>query len=209
MRVLGKKRKIILRFYKMFAILVIFSIFAVILDTRIRPVVKRKVADCAKTDTTIILNQTLLKEIERLGISYADLSNITRAEDNSITSIEVNSLAVNSFKAILAISVSNALEKIDQFEFSVALGTLLGPEMLNETGPRIPFKVSSSGFVDTEIISDFKEAGINQTVHRILLSVKTNVSCYFPGYFVSTNVEMELTLAETVIIGQVPRYFGT
>ena len=203
-----KRNRVYSKLLKIISLILIFCIFAFIIDSRIRPIVKMKVVDCARADTTIILNKILLKEIEELNISYSDFAKIIRTNENLIASIEINSIAVNKFKALLAISATNAVEEIDEFEFSIAVGTLLGPEMLNETGPRIPFKVSSSKFVDTEIKSSFEEAGINQTIHRILLCVKTNIACYFPGYFVTTDVEMILTLAETVIIGEVPRFYS-
>lgn len=203
-----KRKQIYYKLIKIVSFVLIFCVFAYIIDSRIRPIVKMKVIDCARTDTTIILNNTLLEEIDKLNISYNDFAKIIRSEDNLITSIEINSIAVNSFKAMLATAITKAVEEIDEFEFSIAVGTLLGPEMFNETGPRIPFKVSSSKFVDTEIKSSFEEAGINQTIHRMLLCVKTNIACYFPGYFVTTDVEMKLTLAETVIIGDVPKFYS-
>ncbi len=203
-----KRNRAYSKLIKLISFILIFCISAFIIDSRIRPIVKMKVVDCARADTTIILNNTLLREIDELNISYSDFAKIIRTEENLIASIEINSVAINKFKALFAISATNAVAEINEFKFSIAIGTLLGPEMLNETGPRIPFRVSSSEFVDTEIKSSFEESGINQTIHRILLCVKTNIACYFPGYFVTTDVEMILTLAETVIIGEVPKFYS-
>ncbi len=205
---LRKRRKLSAIFYYITVTLLILSIFLVFCDTRVRPVIKRKVRDCARTDTVLILNKILLKQIEELNIKYSDMAYIRYGSDGHITSIEVDSSAVNTFKAAFALSVSESLHQIDEFNFSLRLGTLLGPEFLAERGPEIPFKVSSSEYVQTEILSEFKESGINQTVHRILLEVSVNICCYFPGYTTSVTVSSKLTLAETVIIGTVPQFYA-
>ena len=205
---LKKKRKKGLFFYYFICFIVCFALLLVFCDTRIRPVIKRKVRDCARTETVYIINRTLLKEIEELKIKYSDLAIVSRNESDEITSIETDTFAVNRFKAKFALSVTEALREIEQFDFKIRLGTLLGPEFLTNTGPEIPFKVASSEFVQTEITSDFEESGINQTLHQIYLDVTINVCCYFPGYTTSATVQTELTLAETIIVGTVPSFFA-
>ncbi len=207
-RKLRKRRKMPAFFYYFTVIFLIISILLVFCDTRIRPVIKRKVRDCARTETVLILNKILLEQIKELHIKYSDMAYIHYGSDGQITSIEIDSSAVNTFKAAFALSASEALHQINEFEFSLRLGTLLGPELLTERGPKIPFKVSSSEYVQTEIVSRFEDAGINQTVHRILLDVSVNICCYFPGYSTSVTVQSELTLAETVIIGTVPQFYA-
>lgn len=202
-----KKKKCYFFIYKILAITVVFAVFLVFCDTRVRPTIKRKVRDIARTDSTYILNETLLSQINNLDIKYSDFVTIKTTDEGKISSVETNSLELNKFKALFALSVTRALREIEDFDFSISVGTLMGPEFLIERGPKIPFKVSSSEYVKTEIESRFEESGINQTVHKILLEVTVNVCCYFPGYSTSVNVDTELLLAETVIIGEVPKYY--
>lgn len=188
--------------------LLIISLLLVFCDTRVRPVIKRKVRDIARTQTVEILNQILLKEIEELELSYDMFAKINYNSSGAIASIESNTVSINKFKASFALSVTRALEEINQFDFYISLGTLMGPEFFTERGPKIHFKVLSSEYVQTEIVSRFEEAGINQTAHKILLDVTVNVCCYFPGYTTSVTVQSELCLAETVIIGTVPSFYA-
>lgn len=205
---LNKKRKRNVFFYYLICFFVIFALLLIFCDARIRPVIKRKVRDCARTETVYIINRTLLKEIEELDIKYSDLAIVSRNGAGEITSIQTNTFAVNRFKAKFALSVTDALREIEQFKFGIRLGTLLGPEFLTNTGPEIPFKVASSEFVQTEITSDFEQSGINQTLHRIYLDVTINVCCYFPGYTTSATIQTELTLGETIIVGTVPSFYA-
>ena len=186
----------------------IFAIIFIFCDTRIRPVVKRKVRDCARTYTVEILNEILLKEISELNLTYDMLTNINYSSNGAISSIETDTVAINKFKASFALATTDALNKINQYNLYISLGTLLGPEILAERGPKIHFTVLSSEYVQTEILSRFEEAGINQTMHKILLDVSVNICCYFPGYTTSVTVQSELVLAETVIIGTVPNFYS-
>jgi len=189
--------------------LLIATILLVFCDTRVRPVIKRKVRDCARTETVTILNRILLKQIDELGIEYSDIAKIHYDSNQNITSIEIDTVSANRFKAAFALSITDALTEIEQFDFSIRLGTLMGPEFLTEQGPEIHFNVLSSEYVQTEILSRFEEAGINQTVHKILLDVSVNICCYFPGYYTSVTVQSELVLAETVIVGTVPNFYAS
>ena len=190
------------------AILLIISLLLVFCDTRVRPVIKRKVRDIARTQTVEILNQILLNEIEELSLTYSMFARINYDQSGEISSIETDTVSINKFKASFALSVTKALEEINQYDFYIRLGTLMGPELLTERGPKIYFNVLSSEYVQTEIISRFEEAGINQTAHKILLDVCVNICCYFPGYTTSVTVQSELMLAETVIIGTVPNIYS-
>lgn len=207
-KILRKRRKRPIFLYYFISFSLIFAVLLVFCDTRIRPVIKRKVRDYARTDAVYILNRTLSEEIEKLDLKYDDLANISRDENGIVTSIETDTIMVNRFKAAFALSVTDALNEIENFSFHLHLGTLLGPEFLTETGPKIPFKVSSSQYVQTEILSKFEESGINQTIHRIYLDVSINVCCYFPGYTTSATINTELTLAETIIVGNVPQFYA-
>ncbi len=190
------------------ALVLALALLLVFCDTRVRPVIKRKVRDIARTQTVQILNEILLKEIDELELSYDMFAKINHNSSGAISSIETDTVTINKFKASFAISVTRALEQINQYDFYIKLGTLMGPEFLTERGPKIYFNVLSSEYVQTEIISRFEEAGINQIAHKILLDVSVNICCYFPGYTTSVTVQSELMLAETVIIGTVPNFYS-
>ncbi|HBR30977.1 MAG TPA: sporulation protein YunB, partial [Clostridiales bacterium] len=60
------------------------------------------------------------------------------------------------------------------------------------------------GTVASEIRSDFKSAGINQSLHRIMLEFKICVSLLSPFASSSSEFVSSLCIAETVIVGEVP-----
>ena len=66
-----------------------------------------------------------------------------------------------------------------------------------------------SGNVSADFNSSFESAGINQTKHQIYLDVKTSVYSFLPGFRTTTDVETNILVAETVIVGAVPQLVTT
>ena len=78
--------------------------------------------------------------------------------------------------------------------------------MLNGRGPKIPLKISLSGSVKANFRSLFESGGINQTKHQLYLDVSTNVFALIPGYPTTTTIDTSILVAETVLIGDVPKF---
>ena len=62
----------------------------------------------------------------------------------------------------------------------------------------------TDGTVETDLRSEFKEAGINQTLHRIYLEVKCNVNILTPYSTITETIYNQVLLVEGVIIGNIP-----
>ncbi len=74
----------------------------------------------------------------------------------------------------------------------------------------IPVRILSIRNSDAEFRSDFSQAGINQTLHRVIMEVNIEVSVLILGETDSFRVSSSVIVAETVIIGDVPNtYFQT
>lgn len=65
----------------------------------------------------------------------------------------------------------------------------------------------TEGTVETELKSEFKEAGINQTLHRIYLEIKCNVSILTPYETINETIVNQVLLTEGVIIGNIPNTY--
>lgn len=84
------------------------------------------------------------------------------------------------------------------------LGTFSGISIFLGKGPNITLKLVPMGVVSTEIVSKFYNAGINNTIHRIYLRLKTQVSIVLPIKNNLIDTVSEIMLCENVIVGEVP-----
>lgn len=64
--------------------------------------------------------------------------------------------------------------------------------------------MSTIGNVETDLVSEFSQAGINQTKHRIFLEVNCSVTILTPFDTIEQNIKNQVLIAEAVIVGDVP-----
>ena len=86
-------------------------------------------------------------------------------------------------------------------------GNFTGNSLFSGIGPNIKIRVMPAGTVTTEFKTEFLSAGINQTRHRVYVSVVCHMRVVAP--FASDNVVVDnsVTVAETILIGEVPSYY--
>ena len=79
--------------------------------------------------------------------------------------------------------------------------------MLSGKGPGVPIRISSIGNVETDLRSEFKEQGINQTLHRVYLQVVCEVSILTPYNDINEKISNQVLIAENVIVGRIPNTY--
>ena len=115
---------------------------------------------------------------------------------------------INFLKSTITLAVQEKVVNMGKRNVKIPIGTFSGTEILNGRGPKIPLHVTMTGSVVTDFKSEFIEAGINQTKHRLYLNISTNVFALIPGFPVNTSINTDIIVAETVIVGEVPSFFA-
>lgn len=86
-------------------------------------------------------------------------------------------------------------------------GSFTGIKLLAGRGPGIKIRISTVGNVETDLKSEFEAQGINQTLHRIYLQVKCEVSILTPFKDITKDIKNQVLIMENVIIGTVPNTY--
>ena len=186
----------------------IVLIILISLDLRLRPIIKSIMADKAKSVAVSAIDHAVNQELGTQNFKYSDVVQIERANEGKLLGITTNVQKINCLKSSLSKAISNELNKEELKKIKIPLGTILGTELLSGSGPILNVKLFVTGNVVTDFESELSEAGINQTKHRINLQTEVNVAAIIPGYPVETNVKTNLTVAETVIVGEVPKVYA-
>ncbi len=79
----------------------------------------------------------------------------------------------------------------------------MGLNLLYMRGPDIPLHISMSGSTETDFVSEFESGGINQTVHKLSLTITTDMTVLVPPVSENTSVTTTVVIAETIIVGEV------
>lgn len=71
----------------------------------------------------------------------------------------------------------------------------------------LPVRVISISNSDAQFVSQFSEAGINQTLQQLTMEVNVDVTILVLSETVTFRVTSQVVVAETIIVGAVPDTF--
>ena len=193
-----KTRKIV----KIVAVLLIaFMVVEYVIKT-VEPIIDIQCSSMAKSIATKVSNEQATNVMK--DYKYDDFVNIDKTADGNIKLISANTITINKIISDIPLLIQNELEKVENSKFYIRLGTFTGSRILAGRGPKVEIKMSVIGDIETDLKSEFKEAGINQTLHRIYLEVKCNVSILTPVNSITEVITNQVLLAEGVIVGNIP-----
>lgn len=201
-----KKQKRIF-WIKLLAFFMVIFLFLIYLDRQVRPTIKSMAGYNAKIIATREINDAVCMILDDQNIRYDTFVTLSKAEDGTVTAIETEVTSINRVKAEITKAVIVNLAKLQQQDIRIPIGTFSGWQFLSGRGPRVKFSVIPAGYITSEIISSFSDAGINQTHHQIILKINITVGSFIPGYSTSVSVPATFVLAETVIVGKIPENY--
>ena len=193
--------------WRLLAFLIALILLIIFLDHQIHPLVKSFGENQAKFTSTKAINEAVTQVLTDEQIRYEDLVTVARNEVGDIVSVEADISKINRLKAEITTVVLERLKEYAHLEMRIPLGSILGGEMFNDRGPRIPLRVTMSGNALTTMNSAFSSAGINQTSHQIELEVTVRIYAAIPGFRSSIETTTNYLVAETVLVGEVPDSF--
>lgn len=169
------------------------------------------ITDLARTyvtnATSDLINDGVSRQIAAGQIAYENIVYFEKDVNGRITALKTNIAQVNLLKTETLEYVNDTLLDTDNFEIGVPLGSLVLPEFLSGKGPQIPVRIMSIRNSDATFDSQFLEAGINQTLHQLKMSVLVDVTVLILGRTIDFTVSSDVVVAETVIVGEVPNTF--
>ena len=184
---------------------VIFFVFTVIIivctEIRIKPIAENICMRQAKSITQETVDHTVRTVVEN---NNAEFVKLTKSNNGTVSAIEADTSNINSLKTTVSESISEALEENSETIVSVPVGSVSNINLFAGRGVKVKMKIVPSRSVSTSVRSEIVSTGINQTCHRILLDVNTEISVIMPVSTQTVTVTETYVIAETVIIGEIP-----
>ena len=187
--------------------LVLFACFWWAVNACLRPAVETLAVSDAVNRVSLAISQSVARCVSEQGVTYSDLVSIETDAAGNVTSLTRDLASASRLNALLVEYITENLGQLQQEEFGIPLGTLTGWVIFSGKGPVIEVELLSAGDVTTRFRHNFEQAGINQTLHQVMLDVSVTVYLLIPGETLSTQVDNEICVAETVIVGQVPETY--
>lgn len=171
----------------------------------IEPVFDEVASNKVKGITVQVSNETTKEVMEQY--EYSDLVTIHKDEQDKIVMIEINAVDINKIRSEIAGKMQEKINRMGNEELGIAIGSFTGIKIFIGKGPIVPIKITTIGDIETEYISQFKEAGINQTHHQICLNIKCTVGIMSPFATVTKTLKSQVVLAENIIVGDIPETY--
>lgn len=201
-------RRFLIRFF-----LRLLLVFAVVLGGLLlfrsyyRPLLRELAETQIKNATSDLTNDALTELLARDSIAYDRIVYFEKDLNGRITAMKTNILEVNRMKTEILEIINQEILDWDTAKLGIPIGSLIFPELFAGKGFCIPVHVLSIRNSDASFESRFQQAGINQTLHRLMMEVNVDASILVLGQTESFSITSEVVAAETVIVGEVPGTF--
>ncbi len=186
---------------------VALGIAFLMLRSRYREVIRELAQTQVKNTTSDLTNDAIAKQIAKGEIRYDRIVYFEKDLNGRITALKTNMSEVNRLKTDILNIINDEILALDASDIGIPLGSLFLPEFFSGKGPAIPVHILSIRNSDAVFSSSFSQAGINQTLHKLVMVVNVDVAVLVLGETSSFSVNSEVVVAETVIVGEVPTTF--
>ena len=179
---------------------VLFGLFRYKYHAAIRGLAETQV----KNTTSDLINDAIDKQIATGNILYDRIVYFEKDLDGRITALKTNMGEMNRLKTDVLNIINDEILALDTSSLGIPVGSLLLPEFLSGRGPAIPVHILSIRNSEASFSSDFTQAGINQTLHKINMHISVDVAVLVLGETNYFTISSQVVIAETIIVGQVP-----
>lgn len=199
------KKNNIRKIYFIFVILIVTIITGYNTLKKIDPIFENLCVARAQGIATEITNRKTSEILSKYN--YQDTVRIVKSEDGKNSMLKTDIVMINQIVSDITLEIQKELDMLENKEVKIPSGALIGMDYFAGSGPNIKLKIISAGDIATEIKTEFKSAGINQTIYRIYLNLECNVSILTTYKTINKLIENQVLLVETVVVGDVPETY--
>lgn len=140
-------------------------------------------------------------------IGYQDMMDVRMDGEGRVTLIQANAARMNALATRTALRCQEQLEGAQAQSVAIPIGAALGIPFFSAMGPRIQVRILPVSAVTANFSTEFESAGINQSRHKIYLSLQTTVKLVIPTGARQVVLSTQVLIAESIIVGDVPQSY--
>lgn len=198
-----KGRKLLVR---VLLILLAALLLLMVLEKNLEDVILTMAHARAEAMATEYLNEAV-RDIMVGEVTYEDMITVRTDAGGRVTMLQANAVRMNELATATALEAQSHLESADAQSISIPLGAALGIPFLSALGPRVQVRIFPVSAVSAAFSTEFESAGINQTRHKIYLSLRATVRLVIPSSARQVDLVGQMLIAESIIVGDVPQSF--
>ncbi len=166
------------------------------------------VASC-KTAAGSKANHIVSEEVEKMMARYAyqDLVNLEKDEKGNVIFMQINTILMNQLVSQIVKNIQTRIDNSPTTMVYINYGSISGVTILKNVGPKFEIELETAGRIETQLHSKVENVGVNQTLHKVYLGLKTNIGILTPIGSFGKEVDSEVLLTEAIIFGNVPETY--
>ena len=188
-------------------ILVLLFVLFFGLRSKYRLVIRDLAETSVKNATSDLANDAIAKQIENGSIQYDRIVYFEKDLNGRITALKTNIGEINHLKTDILNIINGQILALDAADIGIPIGSLFLPEFFSGRGPAIPVHILAIRNSEATFTSHFTQAGINQTLHQLIMELSVDASVLVLGETSTFSVSSQVVAAETVIVGAVPNTY--
>lgn len=152
-------------------------------------------------------SQVVSQVMQDQSLTYSELVVLRTGQGGEVSTMSVDSQKLNLLRAQVMERITEQILALDTTDLGIPLGLLTGIDILSAAGPKLPVRVTSVASATGLFRNEFTNAGINQTLHRIVLDVTITARLLLPVGITETAITIPVYITEAIVIGQVPQTY--
>lgn len=197
-----KKRLLIFVLIVVFIVTAILLYFNKVVNPIILSITESKVASLSTKAVNSAVSEILVE-----NNLYEDLVTICTNDAGDVVMIQANSVLINKLSRDLARASQTKLDTIGAQGVSIPMGSFTGMPIFIGRGPEVRLKVMPIGAIQCSFLSEFVQAGINQTNHKIYVNLTATINVVLPVANKQIVSNTQLLICENIIVGKIPEVY--
>ncbi len=174
---------------------------------KVSPLLQSYAAANLENQVNQLVDEIIARDIEDGTVDYSSILILEKNDQGQITALQSNLGEANRLRARVITGLTEELIQEESTSFGIPVGNLTGISLFSSRGFRIPVEVQSVSTVNAEFESQLIPAAVNQTHYMLNLKVSVTVSLLIPGGIRTLPIETTVTVAEAVLLGEVPESY--
>lgn len=180
------------------------AVATIFIESRLRPALAELAVLELENRVSLQIDEACAASGIALPENGGELVTLRQNDTGRVIALTVDTNTLNRLRSAVISQITEQINGTGRERISIPIGAVLPLPLLTGLGPEVSVELLDFGSVGAELETYFEESGINQTIHRIDLTVSGEAVLMLPGGMVHRNLSTTVTVAETVLLGDVP-----
>lgn len=184
------------------------GVLFIMAEIRISNVRKELISYAARNAASAATTAGVENSLDTDKVRYADLIKFGRDQSGNIVSVTTDAYYLNKIGNNIGDEIDKHINQMKSYIIKIPFSVLFSEQLINGRGPKMPLVFVMTGITTTDFGNEFTAAGVNQTHHRIMMSITVNTYVIHSGNVTVVPYKTNVCIAESIVVGITPQTFA-